>query len=296
MDSISISIDQLVGNTLGSYRVEQLLGHGSVNAVYLARQLTQQQTVMLTAFILPQECSPQARERFRERFTRVASALTKLKHPHVLPVYDFGEQLGYPYIVTPLVTTGSLAKLLKQQSRLNPTQTLEILQQVAAGLDYAHSQGVVHGTLKHTNILLDNEQKVQIAGFGLFNILEIRGIELFPHPYAHLFSIARTFLGAPEYIAPEVVQGAPIDARSDLYALGAMLFEMLCGKPPFSGSDPLATALQRLQQPVPSLLTHAPDLPPGLDLLVHRALEPDPTQRYQSAEKGQCLRARAQSH
>jgi serine/threonine protein kinase/Rieske Fe-S protein len=282
MDSISISIDQLVGNALGSYRIEQLLGYGSVNAVYLARS-ARQQNVMLTAFILPQECSPQARERFRERFTRVASALTKLNHPHVLAVHDFGDQFGYPYIVTPLVTTGSLAKVLKQQTRLKPAQALEILQQVADGLDYAHSQGIVHGTLKSTNILLDNQQQVQIAGFGLFNILEIRGIEQLSHPYAHLFSIARTFLGTPEYIAPEVVQGATLDARSDLYSLGAMLFEMLSGKPPFSGSDPLAVALQRLQQPVPSLLAHAPDLPPALDLLVHRALEPDPKQRYQSA-------------
>jgi serine/threonine protein kinase/Rieske Fe-S protein len=282
MDSLSISIDQLVGNALGSYQIEQLLGHGSVNAVYLARS-ARQQSVMLTAFIIPQEYSPQARQRFRERFTRVASALTKLNHPHVLPVYDFGEQLGYPYIVTPLVTTGSLAKVLKQQPRLKPTQALQILQQVAEGLDYAHSQGIVHGTLKSTNILLDDQQNIQIAGFGLFNILEMRGIEQLSHPYAHLFSIARTFLGSPESVAPEVVQGAPLDARSDIYSLGVMLFEMLSGKPPFSGSDPLAVALQRVQQPVPSLLTYAPDLPPALDLLVHRALEPDPKQRYQSA-------------
>jgi serine/threonine protein kinase/Rieske Fe-S protein len=284
MDSLSISIDQLVGSTLGPYQIEQLLGYGSVNAVYQARS-ARQQNVMLTAFILPQEYSPQTRELFRERFTRVASALTKLDHPHVLPVYDFGEQLGYPYIVTPLVTSGSLAKLLKQQTRLNPTQVLQILPQVAEGLDYAHSQGVVHGTLKCTNILLDNEQKVQIAGFGLFNMLEIRGIENFSHPYAHLFSIARTFLGSPEYIAPEVVQGSPLDACADLYALGAMLFELLSGKPPFSGSDPLAIALQRVQQPVPSLLAHTSGLPPALDLVIHRALEPDPAQRYQSASK-----------
>src|SRR5579884_3238736 len=284
MDSLSISIDQLVGNRLGSYQIEQLLGHGSVNAVYQARS-ARQQSVMLTAFILPQEYSFQTRELFRERFTRVASALTKLDHPHVLPVYDFGEQLGYPYIVTPLVTTGSLAKILKQQSHLSPTQILQILPQIAEGLDYAHSQGVVHGTLKHTNILLDNEQKVQIAGFGLFNILEIRDIEQLSHPYAHLFSIARTFLGSPEYIAPEVVQGATLDARADLYALGAMLFELLSGKPPFTGSDPLAIALQRVQQPVPSLLAHTSGLPPALDLVIHRALEPDPAQRYQSASK-----------
>src|SRR5581483_4445480 len=99
----------------------------------------------LTAFIFPQEYSPQTRERFRGRFTQVASALTRLSHAHILPVYDFGEQWGYPYIVAPLVTTGSLAKMLKQQIRLPPTQALEILRQVAEGFDYAHSQGEIHG-------------------------------------------------------------------------------------------------------------------------------------------------------
>lgn len=285
MNSLSLSVEQLVGKMLGAYQVEQLLGHGNVNAVYLARHVLQRQAVMLTAFILPQQYTPQARERFRERFTQVASALRKLSHPRILPVYDFGEQLGYPYIVAPLVTTGSLAKMLKQQSRLTPTQALEILRQVAEGFDYAHEQGVVHGTLKSTNILLNSDQMVQIAGFGLANMLELRGMEPLQHPYEHLFSIARTFLGSPEYIAPEIVQGAPLDARADIYALGVMLFEMLSGKPPFSGSDPLTIALQHVEQPIPSLHTFCPELPPALDLVVQRALERDPAQRFPSAGK-----------
>ncbi len=283
MNSTSLSVEQLVGNSLGAYRVEQLLGHGNVNAVYLARHMAQQQPVMLTTFLLPPEYTPQLRERFKERFTRVASALTKLQHPRVLPTYDFGEQFGYPYLIAPLVTSGSLAKVLKQQPRLTPSQALDILRPIAEGFDYAHGQGMVHGTLKSTNILLDRDGRIQIAGFGLANILELRGIEQVEHPYAHLFSIARTFLGSPEYIAPEVVQGTPIDAQADVYSLGAMLFELLSGKPPFSGADPLTTALRHVQQPAPSLLTFYPDLSPALDLIVQKALEPDRTHRYPSA-------------
>jgi serine/threonine protein kinase/nitrite reductase/ring-hydroxylating ferredoxin subunit len=283
MNSTSLSVEQLVGHSLGSYRVEQLLGHGNVNAVYLARHMVQQQPVMLTAFLLPPEYSPQLREKFKERFTRVASALTKLQHSRVLPTYDFGEQFGFPYLVAPLITSGSLAKVLKQQPRLSPSQALDILRPIAEGFDYAHGQGVVHGTLKSTNILLDQDGKIQIAGFGLANILELRGLEQVEHPYAHLFSIARTFLGSPEYIAPEVVQGAPFDALADVYALGAMLFELLSGKPPFSGADPMTTALRHVQQPAPSLLTFCPELSPALDLIVQKALEPERAQRYQSA-------------
>lgn len=275
--------DQLVGEVIASYRVEQLLGHGKVNAVYMARQQGQQQPVMLTTFLLPQAFSPQARERFQQRFLQEGTQLARLRHPHILPVYDFGEYRGYPYLVTPLVTTGSLAKLLKQQSRLAPERALAILKQIAAGLDYAHSTGVVHGSLSSTNIMLDREQNVQIAGFGLEHILEMRGLEPLNYPYAHLMSIAQTFLGSPEHIAPEVVQGAPIDARADVYAVGAILFELLTGKPPFSGVDPLSTAIMHLQQPVPLLQTVSPDLSPALDFILQRALERNPAQRYPSA-------------
>jgi serine/threonine-protein kinase len=282
----SLLVGQLVGHSLDTYQIERLMGHSKMNAVYLARHSLEQHMVMLTVFLLPDEYSLQARKRFRERFAQVASTLIKLDHPCILPVYDFGEQEEYSYIVTPLITTiNSLAGLLKQQSRLTPAHALKILRQVAAGFDYAHSHGVLHRALKSANILLDDEQRVLIAGFGQANMLELRGIEEIQHPYMHLLSIAKTFLGAPEYIAPEVVQGKPFDARADIYALGVMLFEMLTGESPFAGMSSLTTALQHVDRPVPSLLTTCPDLPFTLDLIVQRALQRDPAQRYQSAEE-----------
>jgi serine/threonine-protein kinase len=278
-----IPVEQLVGHTLGTYRIERLLGYGNSEVVCLAQQPTHSQPVMLTIITLPETFSPQARERFKTRFTEVASLAMKLHHPSIFPTYDFGEQWEYFYLVTPSMTTGSLARVLKQQGKLTLETTQEILRQVADGLDYLHGQGLTHGALGNTNIVLESEQKIQIAGVGLGGILTMRGLEQRPYPYSHLSSIAGTFLGDPEYIAPEVVQGAPVDARADIYALGAMLFEWLTGIPPFLGADPLRTALLHVQQPVPSLLSFRPDLPSTLDLVLQRALERRPEQRYQSA-------------
>jgi len=283
MSLVSLPIDQLAGVTLGPYRVEQLLGCGKLNAVYTLRQQGRDEEEMLTLFIIPDQLSSLARERFMNRFLQEMSLLKQLQHPYILPIYDYGEQYGYPYFVTPLVSSGSLAKVLKQQIRFTPAQALEILKQVSEGLDFAHHAGVVHGALKPANILLNDEQKVLIAGFGLGRILAMQGIEHSEHPYAHLFSIAGTFLGAPEYLAPEVVEGAPGDARSDVYALGIVLFELLAGRPPFSGGDPLTVAMQHVQQPVPSLKEVYPDASPALDLALQQALARDPAQRFSSA-------------
>jgi serine/threonine protein kinase/Rieske Fe-S protein len=158
-----------------------------------------------------------------------------------------------------------------------------MLKQIAEGLEYAHQNGMAHGTLKPATILLDDTQNVRITGFGLANILKMRGVETSDSQYAHLVNVAGTFLGAPEYIAPEVVKGASADARSDIYSLGIMLFELLTGKPPFSGEDPFVVAVQHVQKRVPSLQSQSPEALPGLDLVIQRAVDPDPAQRFPSA-------------
>src|SRR6266566_2144169 len=272
----TVSVDQLVGKTLGDYQVKQLLGRGKLSAVYMAQQRSQKRTVMITTFTVPDSLPAPARERFTMRFSQVGSTLIKLKHPHILPIYDCGVQFGSPYLVTSFVKGGSLAQVLKRQPRFTPEQVLEMLKQIAAGLDYAHSQGIVHGILNPANILVSNEQVLQVTGFGLKQMLQMQGIEEYNHPQAHLFSIVGTFLGSPEYIAPECVLGSPLDARTDVYALGIMLFELLSGSPPFTGTDPL-------QQAVPSLHKTCPDLPAAFDLILYLALECEPEKRYKHA-------------
>ncbi|HYU73134.1 MAG TPA: serine/threonine-protein kinase, partial [Ktedonobacteraceae bacterium] len=285
MQTLPPPVDQLVGKKLGQYDIEQLLGYGNINAVYAARQQSQNRVVMLTTFLVPETFSLEARERFTARFTQEASLLLRLNHPHILPISDFGEQAGYPYLVTPFVTSGSLASVLKQEQRCTPEHVLPLLKQIAEGLDYIRSNGVVHGTLKPANILLDDEQGLQITGFGLTSILRMHGIEQIDHPYAHLMSITGTFLGAAEYTAPEVARGTPADERSDIYALGILLFELLTGALPFTGDDPFVVAMRHIEENVPSLQSAWPDVLPALDLIVQRAVERNPAYRFQSAGK-----------
>jgi serine/threonine protein kinase/nitrite reductase/ring-hydroxylating ferredoxin subunit len=279
----TVSEDQLVGKKLGDYHIEQVLGRGKISTVYSAQQHSQNRTVMITTFNIPESLSMVARERFTARFSRVGLSLVTLNHPHILPIYDCGVQFGSPYLVTSFVKGGSLAQILKQQPRFSPEQALDMLKQIADGLDYAHSQGIVHGLLNPANILVINEQVMQVTGFGLKQMLQMQGIEDDNHPQAHLFSIAGTFLGSPEYIAPECVLGSACDARADVYALGVMLFELLSGSPPFTGKDPLEIATKRLQQPVPSLHEKCPDLPAAYDLIFYMALEREPEKRYKHA-------------
>lgn len=273
--------DQLTGKMLGDYQIERLLGHGQLSAVYLARHGTQGQAVMVTVFNYPDNSA--LRRQYSAIFAREASALVRLQHPHILPTCDYGEQGGYPYLVTTYVKGASLAQALKQQERFTVRQTFEVFKQLAAGLDEAHSKGVTHGILSLSNVLMGSDLTVQIAGFGLKSILEMQANTQSRQPQGHLFSASGIFLGNPAYISPERVMGMAIDARSDIYALGIMLFEMLSGKLPFQGSTPLETALLRIQQPVPSLHEMVPGIPEAFDLLISKALERDPARRYQYA-------------
>jgi serine/threonine protein kinase/nitrite reductase/ring-hydroxylating ferredoxin subunit len=279
------SLDQLVGQDVGAYQVERLLGHGQVNAVYLAYHSTQNSPVALMTFILPEMFSVEARQYFLLRFRKEAARLTALQHPHILPVHDYGEYAGHPYLVTPYMTRGSLTNTLKRHVRFHHTEVLHILQQVVAGLAHAHAKGVFHGALKPSNIVLNNQQQMLVAGFGLMHIIQMRGIEQARRPYAHLFDIAGTFLTSAEYIAPEVVRGQPADARTDIYSLGVILFELLSGKTPFTGTDPLEVAMKHVQQPILSLHTYCPDIPLALATVVNQALDRDPARRFQRVDE-----------
>lgn len=281
----TLSVDQLVGQTLGNYRVERFLGQGRLNAVYLARSLASRQTGALTLYLIPGRFSPEAHNRFITRFLKEAAAITALQHPHILPIYEYGDYSGYPYLVTPYMMNGSLADVIKQQGACNHEFALEVLEQIVAGVSFAHNQGFIHGTLKPANIVLNSDNSMQVAGFGLMHMLQVQGIEHNDQPYAHLLSIAGTFLAGPEYVAPEVVQGQSIDHRSDIYALGAMLFELLSGSPLFSGSDPVEIAKKHVKQVIPSLRGLCPAIPIALESVVNHALERDPARRFQHAEE-----------
>lgn len=276
-------IEQLAGKMLGDYRVERLLGQSQLGAAYLAVEPVRGVKAMLTTFPFPEGQTTQEREQLRARFAVEGAALVRLVHAHILPVYAFGEQSDFLYLVTAFVKEASLGQMLKQNTRLEPQQTLFILRQLAAALDYAHGQGLVHGMLSLANVVVNERLETSIAGFGLRAMLEVHGHGQSSRPLAHLSSPQGAFLGSPEYIAPERVLGMACDARADIYALGAMIFALLSGVPPFRAATPLDIALQRLQQPAPLVHVACPTVPEAFDLVIGRALERDPARRFQSA-------------
>jgi serine/threonine protein kinase/Rieske Fe-S protein len=280
-----LSKEQLVGETLGNYRVEHLVGKGQLTAVYLARHIVEQRVDALTLYLMPESFSNESHVLFLKRFRKEAALITTLDHPHILPVYAHGEVAGYPYLVTPYMMHGSLADMVKQQGRVEHSQARLLLHQIIEGLNYAHSRGFIHGTLKPANIVWREDDTLQVAGFGLMHMLQRSGIEQGAQQYAHLLSVANTFLAAPEYIAPEVVAGQSIDQRSDIYAVGCILFELLSGQAPFSGSNPLEVALQHAQASAPSLRTVCPDVPITLSLVIAQAMMRDPEQRFQDVNE-----------
>ena len=282
MSTSSLSVDELVGQTLGTYQIEQLLGRGSLNAVYQARQEESTRPVMLTTYFLPSSLSPQARARFIARFTSIASSMLQLRHPCIQPLEEFGEHLGLPYMVSPLVAGNTLAELVRERGQLTPMQTSRILRRLAEALDYAHNHGFAHGALRPLNVWVD-AKGLQVVGFGLVSMLAMDGLVPVEHVYPHLLSLSGSFLGAPEYIAPEVVKGQAASPRADVYALGAIAFEMLCGRPPFKASDPFELADMHVQQSAPLITQFKADIPNGLELVLQRALERNPAERYSSA-------------
>ena len=284
-------VEQFIGKTIGEYYLTQLLGQGKLSAVYAAQWEGHAEQVMLTIFLLPADCQGIVRERFMARFMQHAHAVCQLRHPHIVSTYSYGEQDGYPYLVTPMIEGETIASLLKKQQRCSPDLTLSLLRQIAEALDYAHAHHVMHGTLKASNILLVRNEAapasymVMVAGFGLAHMLEIRGIGQVAHQYPGLFSIAGTLLTNPAYIAPEVIEGGSFDERADIYALGILTFEMLCGQPPFTASNPFDILHRHTNDRIPTLQSITSDVPVALDIALQRALERDPLQRLQVAGK-----------
>lgn len=271
----SLVADSSLEQYIGPYHILRPLGSGTLSAVYEAQQEGTQQPCILTTFTLPEALPAQARQRFSERFARESAILMKLRHPYILPVQDAGEYKSQPYLVNPTIKGSSVAKLLKQKGRLTPEQASELLKRIANSVDYAHSNGIVHGTLSPANILLNDT--VQIAGFGLMSMFTLRGLEdATQQPQPAMRSIAGTTLGTQGYIAPEVIQGKSFDGRIDVYALGILLLELLSGSSPFSNTPNSTTH-------VPRLSTLCPELPASLDAVIQQAVDPEPTRRMQSA-------------
>jgi serine/threonine-protein kinase len=211
---------------------------------------------------------------FRTRFRREAVAAAKLAHPNIVTTYDTGRDADVAYIVMELVDGTTLARLLKAEGPLPVARAVDIAAQVADALACAHAHGVVHRDVKPANILLREDGHVKVADFGIAkagagNDLTRTGV----------------VMGTAKYLSPEQVSGNPADAGSDVYALGIVLYEMLCGAPPFVGETELSTAVARLTAAPGRLRDRRQDVPRSLEAVVLRSLARDPAARFQSAEE-----------
>jgi tRNA A-37 threonylcarbamoyl transferase component Bud32 len=215
---------------------------------------------------------------FVERFRREARAAARLNHPNIVAVFDSGSDADQPYLVMEYVPGQSLAQLLARQGRLAPGRAVELAIQVSAALAAAHAQGLVHRDIKPANVLVGPDGQVKVADFGIVKASA-----------ATTLTGTGTVLGTAAYLSPEQAQGGPVDARSDLYGLGCVLYELLCGSPPFgSGADraPVAIAtrhVRELPEPPEPPSARNPQVDPALEAVVLTALAKDPAQRYQSA-------------
>jgi serine/threonine protein kinase len=258
---------------IASYTLLEPIGHGGMAVVYRARQDTLDRIVAVKVLSENLAASPE----FMERFRREARTAANLRHPNVITVFDFGEdERGVPYLVLEYVEGPTLADMM--DTGLDDGRIPGLLEQIAAGLDYAHARGVIHRDIKPGNVLMTDDGRAVLADFGLAWLLE----------GAHL-TLTGGVIGTPEYMSPEQAAGDPIDHRSDVYALGVVLYEMLVGERPFVAETPIAVLLQHLQDPAPSVLAARPDLPTAVGEVVAKALVKDPAERYASA--GELARA-----
>ncbi|HYL43143.1 MAG TPA: protein kinase [Ktedonobacteraceae bacterium] len=276
-----INAQALIGTMLGTCALEKLLAQGDLGAVFLAQQANSQERVAVKVLFpppAPPSQAPYQRAVFLERFRQEMTTAASLQHPHILPIYTYGEHQGLPYLVMPYISNGTLADALKQETQMPMPRLIKYLEQMALALDYAHERGVIHYDLTPGNVLLTNDGNVLLADFGQVKLVAEK-----PTSQMHLLQ-AGTSAGTLEYMAPEQVIGDVVDARTDLYSLGVILYQMVTGKTPFQGAAPRQIAMLIVQAPPSSPRTVRPELPAAAEQVLLQALAKRPQDRYTRAQ------------
>jgi len=261
------------GTCIGPYRIERLLGSGGMGRVYKAQDTRLNRPVAIK-FLSTVTAEAAARRRF-EQEARTASSLN---HPHIVTVYEAGEIAGSPYIVSEFVDAGTLRNWMGTE-KPSWRQVVNLMAGLADGLSAAHAAGILHRDIKPDNILVSSSGYAKLADFGLAKLYA----DFHPDDQTGVPNTRPgAIIGTISYMSPEQASGRPVDARSDIFSFGVVLFEALSGKRPFQGKSSLELLQEIIHKPAPSIGTRGPDLPYALRLAVDKALEKEPADRYQS--------------
>jgi serine/threonine protein kinase len=260
---------ELTGKTIHGYEIREQIGAGGYGAIYKAYQPAVNREVAIK-IILPNHAGNPL---FAQRFEIEAQLVAQLEHPHIIPLHDYWHDEDGAFLVMRYVKGGSLRNLLQNQRMLPLAQTVRLLSQIAEALSVAHDAGVIHRDLKPDNILLDERGNAYLTDFGIAKHL---GSEVY-------ITGTDEILGTPAYLAPEQIQGQGITPRTDIYALGVMLYEMLTGAHPFADTPLGMLVVKNLQEPLPPIQKERTDLPTAIDTVIQQATAKDPARRYGSA-------------
>ena len=258
----------------GRYELDGVVGRGGMAEVYRARDIRLDRIVAVKT--LREDLARD--QTFQARFRREAQSAASLNHPSIVAVYDTGEDMAgpqhVPYIVMEYVDGRTLRELLRDDRRLLPERALEITDGVLRALDYSHRNGIVHRDIKPGNVMLTRDAEVKVMDFGIARAVS--------DAQATMTQTAQV-IGTAQYLSPEQARGERVDARSDLYSTGCLLYELLTGRPPFTGDSPVAIAYQHVREnPIPPSRVD-PEIPAWADSIVLKAMAKDPADRYQSA-------------
>src|SRR3954470_1439844 len=251
-----------IGSVLAGYRVIELIGDGAGGAVYLAEHEERGERVALK--VLADELAQD--DRFRRRFLRESTIAAGLRHPHVVPIVDFGEADGAVYLAMRHIDGADLRELLGRDGPLDPEEALRLVGQIGEALDEAHARGLVHRDVKPANILLDRDGQAFLSDFGLAKHASSASSLTGDH----------AFVGTIAYVAPEQIRGEEIDGRADVYSLGCVLYEALAGRAPFDRESELAVVFAHLHEPLTRITDARPELPAGIDNVLRKATAKEP--------------------
>ena len=260
--------ENLVGKRLGKYQIKAILGKGGMGMVYLGYD------PMLDRRVAIKVLAPHLvwDEGFVERFLREARAAARIKHPNIVTVYDVGQEQEQFFFVMEYLEGETLAEYIRQHGALQPEEALSILHPLADALDYAHQQGLVHRDVKPGNVMIGSGQRVTLTDFGISRAAEETRL-----------TTTGTIMGTPEYMSPEQAWGEEVGFQTDLYSLAVVAYEMLSGRVPFSGTTPHAVLYKQINEPPPPIRQSRPELPAGVEAVLARALDKEPSRRHATA-------------